>query len=474
MRMQKADTNTVPRLFYTVSRVAAFAVLAVCPGCAHYHPEPLSPAAVQQQLLRFSQADFAAAYCRAGHTDPAPTLADGLGADEVGLAALILNPALKTKRLERGIAAGQLVTAGLYPNPSFDTRTLPFSQKPIHRKSVEASMSFEILRWQERVAEKQAKTANVQAVQYDILSDEWKTVSETRAAYWNAVAAREKLRLNSEEMTLSERLRDSVKARIKHGAGTAFDSNLAEMQHLKLQMERQKVESDVDTADRTLKSAIGLPYDVEIKLRIAANPLAHRPLVVKLPELVASLSDSAMMKASQWRYEVSEGDLRAAIARQYPSIKLGPGSTFDFDGKAWSSLYGLVGTIDVPLIGRNQGEIQEKTAARDLARADYTAKLQAAQSAVAAAVAQVESAERRLQFQEKELLPKAQESMKLTEKAYAAGDIAGSELLTARSLFVDAEKSHLDLLIDYRTALESLEAALGRRLEDALNDGEKR
>src|SRR5207253_2472520 len=106
-------------------------------------------------------------------------------------------------------------------------------------------------------------------VHFDILNEEWKTVSEARAAYWNVVAAREKLRQSKEELDLSARLLESVKARIKHGAGTALDSNLAEMQQLKLQMERQKIESDADAAERALRLAVGLPFDAEIKLRVA-------------------------------------------------------------------------------------------------------------------------------------------------------------------------------------------------------------
>ena len=462
--------NVMREQWRRLAWAAAIVALLLCGGCAHYTPQPLGPAAIQEQLRRFAAADLAAEYALRKPNEIPLDLAAGFGPNEVGIAALLLNPALKAKELERGIAAGQLLSAGLYPNPTFDTRSLPGSTHPTGRKSFETSLSFELLRWQERAANKQTKAANQQAVHYEILSEEWKTVSDARTAYWTVVAARERLRLNSEETGLSTRMVDSVKARIKHGAGTSFDSNLAEMQNLKLQMERQKLESDADAAERALRLAIGLPYDAEIKLRIASTPLAREPLVWKLPALIAALPDSAMMKASEWRYEVSEGELRAAIGRQVPSLKLGPSNTLDFDGH-WSSLYGFVGSVDVPIFDRNQGEIKEKCAARDLARADYIAKLQARQGAVAAAVALVGSTERRLAFQESQLLPKARENLNLTEKAYKAGDLSGTEILTAQTLFIESEKSHLDLLIEYRQNLAALEALLGRRLDD-LSNGE--
>lgn|GEM_PF-572649 len=445
--------------------------VAVCTGCASYKREPLSPVELQKQLRRYSLADLASEYSRMKPSEKPPDVTDGLGVDEVGLAALVLNPALKTKRLSENIACGQLVTAGLYPNPTLDSKSLLTSQKPTGRKSLEASLSFEVLRWREIAAEKEAKRANVEAIHFDSLAEEWKTVSDARAAYWTVVGLREKLRLNKEELELSARLLESVKTRIKHGAGTALDSNLADLQHLKLQAETQKLEADEAAAMRALRLAIGLPWDAELKLRVSEKPLALASRSWTREQLLASLTDSATMKAAEWRYNVSEGDLRAAIARQYPSLKLGPSSTFDFDGHIWSSLTGLVATVDIPLLHRNQGEVREKTAARDVARADYTAKLQAAEAALADASSQVESNEKRLTIHEKELLPRAEESIRLTEKAYKAGDVSGYELQTARALLIEVKKSHLDLLIELRQSLQAAEAALGRRLDDISGTG---
>ena len=472
------DTNQCnwPRANPGLCAVILFAVVAACPGCARYKPQPLDPLAVQQKLQQVSLANLAQEYDAVKGTETAQNISasvsEGLGPDEAGLAALVLNPGLKSKRLESGIAAGQLVTAGLYPNPSFDNNPLLGSMHPRHQKSIDSSVTVEVLRWQERAANIQTKQANIEAVHYEMLNEEWKTVSDARAAWWNAVASQERLRLNQDEIALSARLLDSVKARIRHGAGTALDANLAELQHLRLQMETQKLETDAESARRTLRQAIGLPYDSELKLRIPpglnknAGPLAHTAHTWKLPELISSLPESATMKAVEWRYNVSEGELRAAIARQYPSLRLGPSGTFDFNGNIWSSLLGFAASTEIPLFNRNQGEIKEKQAARDLAHADYDARLQTVQAAVAEAAAQVDSIEQRLAFQERELLPKGQESIALTEKAYKAGEIAGSELLLARSLFIETERSYLELLISYRQALEALEAVLGRRLED--------
>ena len=434
-----------------------------CAGCTRYNRTPLDPLAVQQRLQQVKIADLVA---DSSDTEKLPDISNGLGPDEVGLAALILNPALKAKRLEKGVAAGQLINAGLYPNPTLDTKSLLTSQKPTGRKSLEASFTFEILRWQERSAEKEAKKANAEAVHFEILAEEWKTVCEARGAYWNTVAANEKLRLNQEESALSARLLEGVQSRLRLGAATALDQNLAALQTAKLKAESQKLKSETATTERALKKSIGLPYDAELKLRIGENPLAHTAHRWKISELISSVTHSAPLKAAEWRYSVSEGELRAAVARQYPSLRLGPSGTFDFDGHIWSSLLGFVATIDVPLFNHNQGEVTEKLAARDMARAEYVSKLHESQAVVADAAEQLESIEQRLVSQEAELLPKAQTSIQLTEKSFKAGEVSGYELITAQSMLIEVRRIYLDTLIEYRQALESLEAALGRRLED--------
>src|ERR1043165_8230724 len=191
------------RTIHAARTAVAGATLAVCAGCVSYKPEPLSPVAIQQQLRRYSLADLAAECVRTRPAERPLDISSGLGPDEIGLAALVFNPALKAKRLSEGIACGQLLAAGLYPNPSLDNKSLLTSQKPPGRKCLEASLSFEILSRREIAAEKQAKAAAVEATRYEILGDEWKAVTEARTAYWNVVGSREKLRLNKERLELS-------------------------------------------------------------------------------------------------------------------------------------------------------------------------------------------------------------------------------------------------------------------------------
>ena len=436
------------------------------PGCAKYRPQPLEPNAALQQLQRVTFDDVLAESAKA-ETPLAKglDLTDGLNEDEVALAAMFLSPELKAKREERGVAAGQLITAGLWPNPDFDSKFQRDVQHPV--TGIEANLAFEVLRWRERAAERDAAKANVEAVRCELLADEWRIVSDARAAYWSVAGLDGKLRNSREALALADKLVQAARVRTERGSASSFDLNLAELDRARMQSEVLRTEAELASGARTLRQLMGLPPAAELRLEDAhiPSPAARE---WNAEQLTALLPGSARLQAAEWRYKVAEGELQAAVSRQFPSLKLGPAADFTYEGGAWSSLLGSLVAFEAPWLHRNRGQIREKTAARSAACARYTLELHELRAQLAEAVGTVQSVERRLAFQRDELLPKTNDSIRLTEKAFEAGGIGIVELLKAQSSIIEAKAAHLDTLLEYRRALQSVESALGRRLQDAL------
>jgi hypothetical protein len=90
-------------------------------GCATFQPKPI----LEQEVLRDLEAIQLEALQTAvteQHQEPGAgprsfDAANGLSADEAVAVSLFLNPDLRAFRKERGIAEGELITAGLLPNP---------------------------------------------------------------------------------------------------------------------------------------------------------------------------------------------------------------------------------------------------------------------------------------------------------------------------------------------------------------------
>ena len=104
------------RIFHFLTFVLLFAT-----GCAVYEPKPLDPDEEWRRLEAVSLEELARGPAGDGNAGAGPHTAfnysDGLSIDEAAGLAVVLNPDLRAFRFEKGIAEGQLVGAGLLPNP---------------------------------------------------------------------------------------------------------------------------------------------------------------------------------------------------------------------------------------------------------------------------------------------------------------------------------------------------------------------
>src|SRR2546430_14856740 len=103
MRLAKTDLHAWLAIFFGVSTIAA-------PVRAE---SPIQSAPAIETTLRISISRFQ-------NNPPEPLTIDlrrGIGPDEAAAIALYSNPALRAIRDRRGLAAAQLVQAGILPNP---------------------------------------------------------------------------------------------------------------------------------------------------------------------------------------------------------------------------------------------------------------------------------------------------------------------------------------------------------------------
>ena len=109
-------------------------MVLVLGGCAWYTPAPLEPDEEWRALQRIRLTDLVVSspeeVAPGGGAFPAFDYSDGLSSEEAAGLAVVMNPTLRASRHERGIAEGQLVTAGLLPNPEIESIWL-FPSGPI-------------------------------------------------------------------------------------------------------------------------------------------------------------------------------------------------------------------------------------------------------------------------------------------------------------------------------------------------------
>lgn len=122
---------------------------------------------------------------------------------------------------------------------------------------------------------------------------------------------------------------------------------------------------------------------------------------------------------------------------------------------------GVSASVEIPIFDRNQGEIAEKTAARDRSRAEYTAALHRLRSEAAAALARVRAIRAEIDTQQREVLPLLERSQTLSRGAFEARELNVLDWVTAQQRALRTRRAYLDTVISYRRALLDLEALSG-------------
>jgi outer membrane protein, heavy metal efflux system len=181
-------------------------------GCATFQPKPIVPRDVLRDLqrvrlevLRPLESDPRQPEAPPPAFDPA----DGLSADESVAVALFLNPEVRAARKERGIAEGELVAAGLLPNPDLQLTWLHIENftRSLATSGFDIGLTWAAPRPGERRARRARAEARIEEVRAQIADEEWRLAAEARKAHAALWGAHERLRLADAALRLQGRVR---------------------------------------------------------------------------------------------------------------------------------------------------------------------------------------------------------------------------------------------------------------------------
>lgn len=114
-------------------------------------------------------------------------LAKPLGADDAVQIALINSPGLQAAYAELGIAGGDLLSAGVLPNPHLSYTSL----RNEHGRTIETVLSFNLLSLITVPIALQAQRRRFESAKVEAAAAALRVAAETRKAYWRALAAQQ-------------------------------------------------------------------------------------------------------------------------------------------------------------------------------------------------------------------------------------------------------------------------------------------
>lgn len=216
-----------------------------------------------------------------------------------------------------------------------------------------------------------------------------------------------------------------------------------------------------ETAARNaLAAALNMPAAALQDLRFAfgefTRPLAAPPQAAAQRQALLNRAD---IRAALARYAASQYALQREIARQYPSLKIGPGFLWDQGQDEWS----LGISISLPIFNHNQGAV----AGAEARRRESAARFARVQNRVIAEVTQALTAYRGARANlslARQAADSAARAARAVTAQFQAGESDALAVLYARQAALRSERAYLDALIGAQAALTRLEDALQQPL----------
>lgn len=346
--------------------------------------------------------------------------------------ALENNPAIRQAMASVHKGVGLRDQVGRRPNPvvAYNGEQVGDAQTDQHMLTISQDfITANKLGWNQDVMNRA-----VQAQLWEVEVQRRRVTTDVRVTYFDALAAQRRLTLAREfrdVVAKGVRLAESRKAALE---GSQPEVLQTEIQLQEVELVQQQAEIDFHAAWYELAATVGLP-DLPIGELGGELPKVapvrdweslYHQLLTTSPEVQA-----ASLRASKAAANVQRQDIQAI-----PNINVALGVGTDV---GTGSQLGRIGVgVPLPLYNQNEGNLAAAQAeycraCQDLERLKLNLKARLARTAQ-----NHDSALAAVKRYDQHILPKAEQSLELSEQAYASGEFSYLQVLIARRTYFDA------------------------------------
>jgi cobalt-zinc-cadmium efflux system outer membrane protein len=381
-----------------------------------------------------------------------------LSLDEIVALAVASHPDLAAARARADAARGRLIQAGLYPNPTVRWIGTQIGEKgagsgeqgPLFTQTVVTGGKLRLAR--------AAASHGVAAADWQAVTRWFDVVTRVRLAYFEALTARREVAASREVVRIAEEGLEAARKLQLAGAGTRPDVLRAQVEleqsRVRLEVARQRAV----TADELLAVTAGR--------RVLPGGPRDFPLEGPVPEyahddlLEAILARSSEVQEALANVLQAEQLVARAVAERVPDLTLGARPFYGDADNTFRTGF-EVGTA-IPVCNRNQGNIHAAQADLARTRADVQSVELRLAERLAPAHQRYVNARRQARAFAEQILPNAQESLRLVRLGYESGDpkYDYTAVLQAQHTLVQARLTYVQVLGELWRAVSELAGLL--------------
>jgi len=374
--------------------------------------------------------------------------------------ALASHPLLAEGRQRVESARGQLRQAPLTFNPKLVLQAENYrawGARPI--QTSRETDDFAYLQQTFETAGKRGKRAELasrglRAAELELAVLRRQVARDVSLAYWAALGAQKMHELLLESVRNFEKIVEYHEIRVREGAMAENDLLRVKLELGRIQLAANNAGLDAAKARIELFRAMGQTAFPEVRFAEALQLDEDRPLLTDEEE---ALRRRPEMQLAQARLEQARGNLVLQRANATPNLdalfgyKRSMGENTLIAGLQW----------DLPVLNRNQGNIQSAAADIKAAEANLAATEAIIRAEVKAAAAEYQTRRAQLRDLVGRLRSQADETARIAQSAYRLGGADLLRLLDAERLRIEIELVHYRAWMEYRQSMEVLAFALG-------------
>jgi cobalt-zinc-cadmium efflux system outer membrane protein len=398
--------------------------------------------------------------------DPAVqrALQEPLDADAAVRVALLANRELRARLRELGVARGQLLQAGLLPNPRAEVELLPE-----RGSELELRVEFDITRALLAPLRARGFDAELEATRYAVAAAVVDLAYRVRVGYVRVQATEQRLGIARQALAALDAARLAARALFEAGNLPALDLATHEAAHDRATVEAERIELDVATERERFTRVLGLAdarptwrvrslLPVAPEQPMAADDLESRALRANLElqgarQHLVSLARRAGFARTEGLVPDVAVDVHALTGR--PESQAGNSADWRFGG-------GI--SLSLPLFDRQQGTALALDAAWRAGLERYYGLAADLRSETRELQQRLQSAHTRARKYQEVILPGQSRVTEQSLLQYNAMQLGVFQLLAARREQLDAQLAYVDTLREYWSAVIEVEALLqGRR-----------
>lgn len=373
-------------------------------------------------------------------------------------------PRLAAARFESQARAGEVVQAGLLPNPSASLEVEDIGGSG-ERRSFETSQTTLSLSQLVELGGKRGKRRAVAEDERDLAAWDHAAVrveilTAATTAFVDALAAQERVTLAKELVDLASKSLQTVEATIRSGAVSPIEGERARVLLSQSELEQDRAQKEMDAGRTVLAAVLGLDVASFSSL---AGTLSDTKAPPPLESYVAAIEGNPDL--ARWSTEIAKqrDALALATAKRLPDVTLSAGPRYFADDGSFAAVVAL--SVPLPLFDRNQGEIQ--AAQFRLAKAPHerrSAELEI-RAALALAYQDLSSAFQRIGSLRDSVIPRSESVYRGLLDGYARGLFRHVDVLDAQRTLFELRGECLTALASYHRAAAELARLTGTPLD---------